>query len=119
MADEARPIGTHLGEPRSAIVAGRSQRTSHMRTRSPLTLVPVAALLLAGCGTSAAPTVRPPGDPQPLVIDLDMDSSDVMALGYALHVPGYEVVGITVSGTGIGSCPTGARSPRFRTSLTS
>jgi inosine-uridine nucleoside N-ribohydrolase len=35
-----------------------------------------------------------------------------MALGYALHVPGYEVVGITVSGTGIGSCPTGATNAR-------
>lgn len=85
----------------------------------------VAALLvvtsLAACGAGAGPTgsasvsapasapasASPQGE-QPLIVDLDMDSSDVFTLAYALNIPGYDLLAVTVSGTGVGTCPAGA-----------
>lgn len=37
-----------------------------------------------------------------------MDSSDVFTLAYVLDLPDYELLAVTVSGTGVATCPTGA-----------
>jgi pyrimidine-specific ribonucleoside hydrolase len=74
----------------------------------------VAALLLvlslAACGTDPGSSPSRGTSParQPLVVDLDMDSSDVFTLAYVLNLPDHEVRAVTVSGTGVGTCPAGA-----------
>lgn len=78
----------------------------------------VAAVLLAAC--SAPPSsVRPSaGSPapfgsadqtivRPLIVDLDLDPGDLLALAYVLHVPGYELRAVTVAGAGVVHCPPG------------
>jgi inosine-uridine nucleoside N-ribohydrolase len=67
----------------------------------------------AGGGDSGPPAQSPAGaTPRPIVIDTDMDSSDVMALPYLLTLPGREVLAITVTGTGVAHCPPGAANAR-------
>jgi inosine-uridine nucleoside N-ribohydrolase len=76
-----------------------------MQTAPKAAVAVMAAVLgLAACAADAPD----PEHPRPLVVDLDMDSSDVMALAYVLNVPGYEVVAVTVPGTGVGRCPQAA-----------
>ncbi len=62
--------------------------------------------VLASCAPKAAQDHSAP--PTPLVVDTDGGSDDAMALLYLLQDPSVEVEAITVSGTGLVHCPTGA-----------
>ena len=79
----------------------------HAARTSPA-LVAVIALALGACAAPPSPTPSTAAGARPLIVDLDMDSSDVMALAYVLNLDGYEVKAITVPGTGIANCPPGA-----------
>jgi inosine-uridine nucleoside N-ribohydrolase len=82
-----------------------------MHTALKAAVLSLAAVLgLAACAGDAPDP--DPDNPRPLVVDLDMDSSDVMALGYVLNLPGYDVVAVTVPGTGVGRCPQAAANAR-------
>lgn len=73
------------------------------------------AVVALGMGACAVPAATPqPSDvaDRPLIVDVDMDSSDVLALAYLLNIPGYEVQAITIPATGIGNCPPGAENAR-------
>lgn len=79
-----------------------------------------AALLIAGCA-SAAPTPSP--DPtagstpdtglRPIIIDADMDHSDIAAVAVLLRDPAVDVRAITISGTGLVHCAGGRRVTRY------
>jgi pyrimidine-specific ribonucleoside hydrolase len=62
--------------------------------------------VLTSCAPKAAQGHSAP--PTPLVVDTDGGSDDAMALLYLLEDPSVEVEAITVSGTGLVHCPTGA-----------
>ena len=62
--------------------------------------------VLTSCAPKAAQDHSAP--PTPLVVDTDGGSDDAMALLYLLEDPSVEVEAITVSGTGLVHCPTGA-----------
>jgi inosine-uridine nucleoside N-ribohydrolase len=64
-------------------------------------LLVLAAALAAGCGSSRSA--------QPVVVDTDLGSDDVIAILYLLRNPAVDVRAITVSGTGLVHCPGGAR----------
>ncbi len=95
-------------------------------TRSPFGRLAAAAALtiaLAGCAGStspspaaspgeAAPSPSPAGGPIPLIVDNDMSFDDVMAIAFLLSRPEVELIGITVTGTGIAHCGPGARNAR-------
>ena len=86
------------------------------------TLLPV--LLVAGC----SPAVQGSGSPTEaassgvrsssaagairLLIDTDMGADDIVAIATLLREPGVEVVGITVSGTGLAHCAGGLYTAR-------
>jgi inosine-uridine nucleoside N-ribohydrolase len=75
-------------------------------------------LVLAACGAGGprGSTAQTPDGPsaaasparQPLIIDVDMEASDVYTLAYALTLPDHDVRAVTVTGTGVGTCPAGA-----------
>lgn len=81
----------------------------------------VSMLVIAGCAAGAGGSSELPGPTdaapmstpiRPLVVDTDMDSSDVMALPYLLTLPDREVLAITVTATGVAHCPPGAANAR-------
>jgi len=60
----------------------------------------------AGSGTAAS-SETPSATPRtatPLVVDLDVDSSDTMALPFLLRDPSVDVLAVTVVGTGVVHC---------------
>lgn len=73
----------------------------------------VTILLLAGCNPAAAPIeatitsvpTKPPGIP--IIIDSDMGSNGIMALAYILQRPEFDILAVTVSGTGEAHCSRG------------
>ena len=68
--------------------------------RPVLAVLGAAVLLAAGCGGRA---------PTPLVVDTDMSTDDVLALLYVARSPSLDLRAVTVSGTGLTTCPAGAR----------
>ncbi|MBA2300729.1 MAG: nucleoside hydrolase [Chloroflexi bacterium] len=78
----------------------------------PLTLVVVLATALGACGTStdrsAPPLVTgdPPTDRIPIIVDTDLDLSDVAALAVLLRDPAVDVRALTIAptGTGVTNC---------------
>jgi len=58
------------------------------------------------------PIVIPPGGPRPLIIDTDMAMDDWLAILYLLQRKDYDVVAITVVGTGEAHCAPGVRNAR-------
>jgi inosine-uridine nucleoside N-ribohydrolase len=72
----------------------------------------VLAFALGACAMPASSPQSSGVTARPLIVDVDMDSSDVLALAYVLNVPGYDVKAITVPGTGIGTCPRAADNAR-------
>jgi pyrimidine-specific ribonucleoside hydrolase len=80
-------------------------------------------LVLAACGGSASPgPTGEPGSPSPtptgasgpipLIVDNDMSFDDVMAIAFLLNRPEVDLIGVTVTGTGIAHCGPGARNAR-------
>ncbi|HEX5578929.1 MAG TPA: nucleoside hydrolase [Candidatus Limnocylindria bacterium] len=76
-----------------------------MRTRRSAAALVLGVVVLAACGLADG-TDR--SGSRPLIVDLDMDSSDVMALAYATQLPGYQLVAVTVPATGVARCPLAA-----------
>ena len=75
--------------------------------RAAISLLAVAAVLpaLGSCGSAAAPQRAT----QPVVVDTDMASDDIMALCYVLERHDISVKAITVEGDGVAHGPAGAR----------
>jgi inosine-uridine nucleoside N-ribohydrolase len=66
----------------------------------------------AGPVATPTPISAPPGGPRPLVIDTDMAMDDWLAILYLLQRKDYDVVAITVAGTGEAHCEPGVRNAR-------
>lgn len=79
-----------------------------------------AIVLVVACGGSA-PTAQPAATasgapnaaPRPIVIDADMDHSDLAAIAILLRDPAVDVRAITISGTGLVHCAGGRRVTRY------
>lgn len=79
-----------------------------------------AALSISACA-SAAPTPplpstagsAPDARPRPIIIDADMDHSDIAAVAVLLRDPAVDVRAITISGTGLVHCAGGRRVTRY------
>lgn len=82
--------------------------------------------MLAGCAasiTSIAPSMQAPPSPSgetdpggarlPVVIDLDLDSSDIAALAVLLRDPRLDIRAILVDGTGLVHCASGLRNSAY------
>ena len=79
-----------------------------------LSLILIASLLLAACGTTPAgqPSASPTpftGEPRRVIIDTDMAADDWMAILYLLQRPDVTVKAITVTGAGETHCEPGTR----------
>lgn len=74
-------------------------------------------MLLAGCSASTDAsqppfvTGDPPTDRIPVIVDLDVDVSDVAALAVLLRAPGLDIRAVTIvpTGTGVTNCASGRR----------
>lgn len=66
------------------------------------------ALAAGGCGTAS----RPSTGRNPVVVDTDLSSDDILALLYLLERGDVDVRAVAVSGTGLVHCPVGARLAR-------
>jgi inosine-uridine nucleoside N-ribohydrolase len=77
----------------------------------------VAAFLLSACGSSTSSTPLPTGEPPtariPVVIDADLDLSDIAAMVILLRDPKLEVRAISIVGTGIVHCRGGRMLTRY------
>ena len=87
-----------------------------------IALLVLLALLAVGCATtdpSASPPpsgAAGPSDPvtrRPIVIDADMDHSDIAAILVLLRDPSVEVLGIAIDGTGLVHCQGGRLVTRY------
>ena len=94
---------------------------SRLRRRS---AVPLTALLvLLGACAPASPSALPSGStpsaspaasgPRPVIIDADMDASDLVAVSVLLRDPDVDVRAILVDGTGLVHCAGGRRVTRY------
>ena len=88
-----------------------------------ISLLVLVALLALGCA-STDPTSSPPAPsgaalpsapaaPRPIVIDADMDHSDLAAILVLLRDPAVEVLGIAIDGTGLVHCQGGRLVTRY------
>ncbi|MGK2850131.1 MAG: nucleoside hydrolase [Candidatus Limnocylindrales bacterium] len=76
----------------------------------------IASLALSACGSVPTPTIVAPSaavQPRPIVIDADMDHSDLAAIAVLLRDPTVDVRAITISGTGLVHCAGGRRVTRY------
>jgi inosine-uridine nucleoside N-ribohydrolase len=64
-------------------------------------LLGAAAILATGCGGQRAAV--------PVVVDTDMSTDDIVALLYVATNPRLDLEAVAVSGTGLTTCPAGAR----------
>lgn len=78
------------------------------------------ALLVSGCLSATAPTVAPPpqsGEPapdrRPVIIDADLDLSDLAAIAILLRDPLLDVRAIAIDGTGLVHCAGGMAVMRY------
>jgi len=76
--------------------------------------------LVGGCLSSATDTAPPPppaasseGARRPVIIDTDLDHSDLAAIAIMLRDPGLDVRAITIAGTGLVHCAGGRRVTRY------
>jgi inosine-uridine nucleoside N-ribohydrolase len=82
-------------------------------------LAPALALILAGClGTAPSQTPTPTtGEPapdrRPVIIDADMDISDLAAIAVLLRDPSLDVRAIAIDGTGLVHCAGGMSVTRY------
>jgi inosine-uridine nucleoside N-ribohydrolase len=87
----------------------------HGRARAALAII--AALILGACGASATPSSRPlaTGEPPtariPIIVDTDVDVSDIGALAVLLRDRRVDVRAVTIvpTGTGVTNCAAGRR----------
>ncbi|HSP04355.1 MAG TPA: nucleoside hydrolase [Acidimicrobiales bacterium] len=77
-----------------------------MERRTAFLLV-VALVAAAACDDGSRTTSAPTTQRSPVVVDTDGGSDDAIALLYLLQHPDVDVIGITVSGTGIVHCDPG------------
>ena len=77
----------------------------------------VAALVLAACGSGASATPVLTGEPPtiriPVIIDTDLDLSDIAAVAILLRDPKLDVRAISIAGTGLVHCQGGRRLIRY------
>jgi hypothetical protein len=99
-----------------------SREVSSVTRRRRMSVLLLAATLLAGCA-SAAPTDAPldtsppsapsdtaapsPVGPAPVVLDVDMSSDDAMAIPFLVREPSLDVRAVNVVGTGLVHCAQG------------
>lgn len=89
--------------------------SGHRGARSAVLIV--AALILGACGTSASTsppplaTGEPPTARVPIIVDTDVDVSDLGALAVLLRDPRVDVRAVTIvpTGTGVTNCAAGRR----------
>lgn len=76
----------------------------------------IVGFALSACGSAPTPTIVAPSSavqPRPIVIDADMDHSDLAAIAVLLRDPTVDVRAITISGTGLVHCAGGRRVTRY------
>jgi inosine-uridine nucleoside N-ribohydrolase len=91
----------------------------HRRVRAALPLI--LAVMLGACDTSAEVsrpplvTGEPPTERVPVIVDTDLDVSDVAALAVLLRDPKVDVRAVTIvpTGTGVTTCASGRRVLRY------
>jgi len=88
------------------------------RRARPVLLIACLVGLVAGCGSSteASPPVRtgePPTERIPVIIDTDLDISDIAAIAILLRDPAVDVRAITIAGTGQVHCQAGRLVTRY------
>ena len=99
-------------------MADRSGRTL-AALAAPLTLIAAVAVVVSGClgvgstPTPATPTGEPAPDRRPVIIDADMDISDLAAIAILLRDPRLDVRAIAIGGTGLVHCAGGMRVTRY------
>jgi inosine-uridine nucleoside N-ribohydrolase len=84
-------------------------------------LLLVLAVILGACGTSAdvsrppLVTGEPPTERVPVIVDTDLDVSDIAALAVLLRDPKVDVRAVTIvpTGTGVTNCASGRRVLRY------
>jgi pyrimidine-specific ribonucleoside hydrolase len=94
--------------------------------RRPAVLLTALLLLLVGaCApassadpatpsvSAASPSGAPAGAPRPVIIDADMDVSDLLAVMVLLRDPALDVRAIAIDGTGLVHCAGGRRATRY------
>ncbi len=89
-----------------------------------LAALSLLAILIAGCqptatesgppsAAAATSSPTPSGPPRPIVIDADMDHSDLAAIMILLRDPAVEVLAIAIDGTGLVHCQGGRLVTRY------
>ena len=90
-----------------------------------IALLVLIGILVAGCATSVDATPTPVADPappahrrrrlgpRPIVIDADMDHSDLAAILVLLRDPAVDVLAIAIDGTGLVHCQGGLLVTRY------
>jgi inosine-uridine nucleoside N-ribohydrolase len=84
--------------------------------RAGLVSVVVAAIAACGASSDSPPpllTGEPPTDRIPVIIDADMDLSDIAAIAMMLRDPALDVRAITIEGTGSVHCQAGRLLTRY------
>lgn len=119
-AEAIRPVADRVPYFAASLIGGapvpaRRACLDHIRVRSlargdawrPRTKTLLAVLLgtwlLAAAGCGGGPTLTP------VIVDTDMSTDDVVALLYVASSPEVDLRAVTVSGTGLTTCPVGAR----------
>lgn len=82
-----------------------SQNTAAWR---PITFLAIVGLIVSAC-TASPETSDPPAEPRPIIIDTDLDVSDVAAVAALLLDPSLDVRALTIAptGTGVTNCASG------------
>jgi inosine-uridine nucleoside N-ribohydrolase len=90
------------------------------RLPSPLFAIAATAIVVAGCLSSSSPSPSTPdgtGEPaparRPVIIDADMDISDLAAIAILLRDPELDVRAIAIDGTGLVHCAGGMTVTRY------
>jgi len=74
------------------------------------TKIIILSVLLIGCGSQSltpAPSLIQIETPKPIILDVDMDLDDMLAILYLTSHPNVDISAITVTGTGIAHCDAG------------
>lgn len=84
------------------------------RLRGRAACLALMAIALGACAPAAQPsTVDGETAPRPVIVDVDLDMSDVFALAVLLRDPKLDVRAILISSTGLVHCPAGLRNTAY------